>query len=147
MDDSEVPQEQGALDDVAIVTQLDRAWNQAYVAGDRSPLQEILSDDFVAVAHTGQLVSKSQLVQAPAEAAVEVRFSEFWVRCWGATAATRGRIYVRTQSMTTEQRFMRVYAKRAGRWQAVGVQVVPIPGLQPGQPPAPPVASEVRKKR
>jgi ketosteroid isomerase-like protein len=126
---------------VAIVTQLDQAWNQAYVAGDRSPLQDILSDDFVAVAPTGEQVSKSQLMQPPAEAALEVRFSEFWLRCWGATAATRGRIHVRTASTTIEHRFMRVYAKRAGRWQAVGVQVVPIPGHPSAQPPAPKVTS------
>lgn len=128
MDDSD--------DDIAIVTRLDQAWNQAYVENDRSVLQHILSDDFVAVAHTGQLVSKSQLMQPPAEPALEVRFSDFWLRCWGTTAATCGRIYVRTQSMTIEHRFMRLYAKHAERWQAVCVQVVPLPDRQPASPPA-----------
>ena len=47
------------------------------------------------------------------------------------------RIYVRTQSMTLEQRFIRVYAKRGERWYAVAVQVVPIPGRTPAPPPAP----------
>ena len=125
------------LDDAAIVTQLDQAWNHAYVAGDRSALQDVLSDDFVAIAHTGQQVSKAQLMQPPPEPALEVRFSEFDVRCWGATATTCGRIHVRTASATIEHRFMRVYARRAGRWQAVSVQVVPIPERPAAQPPAP----------
>ena len=137
------PQAQGDSVDVAMVAQLDQAWNQAYVAGDRSPLQHILSDDFVAVAHTGQLVGKAQLMQAPAEAALEVRFSEPWLRCWGATAATCGRIYVQTASMIIEHRFMRVYAKRAGRWQAVGVQVVPLPDRTPAPPPASPAGTSI----
>jgi len=135
MDDDEHPP-RGASDDLAAVTQLDEAWNQAYVDGDRNVLRDILGDDFVAVTHTGESVTKSQLLQPPVEAAIEVRFSENWVRCWNATAITCGRIYVRTASMTIEQRFMRVYAKRAERWQAVGVQVVPVADRQPA--PAPP---------
>jgi Domain of unknown function (DUF4440) len=131
--------DRGDGDDLAAVTQLDQAWNQAYVRGERGVLAEILSDDFVAVAHSGQLVSKSQLMQPPAEAALEVRFSEGWVRCWGATAVSCGCIHVRTPSTTIDHRFMRVYAKRAGRWQAVGVQVVPIAGKE-AAPPPPPVA-------
>jgi len=131
----------GDLDDIAAVTRLDEAWNQAYVEGDRSVLQDILSDDFTAVAHTGQLVSKAQLMQPPAESAIEVRFSEGWLRCWGATAVSCGRIHVQTASMTIEHRFMRVYAKRDGRWQAVGVQVVPLPGREPAPPPAAPIST------
>lgn len=135
MDDN--PREaQGDADEVAAVTRIDEAWNRAYAEGDRSPLQDILADDFVAVAPTGHLVSKAQLMQPPPEAALEVRFSEGWVRCWGATAVTRGRIHVRTPSTTIEHRFMRVYAKRAGRWQAVSVQVVPLPDRPPAPPPA-----------
>jgi ketosteroid isomerase-like protein len=124
-------------DDVAAVTRLDDAWNEAYVRGDRSVLRDILSDDFVAVAHTGQLVNKSQLVQPPPEAAVQVTFSERWVRCWGATATACGRIYVQTPSRTIEHRFMRVYARRGERWQAVAVQVVPAPDRPPPDPPPP----------
>jgi len=129
---------QGDAEDIAAVTRIDQAWNEAYVKGDRSVLQDLLSDDFVAVAHTGQVVSKAQLMQPPPEPALEVRFSEGWARCWGATAVTRGRIQVRTPSTTIEHRFMRVYAKRAERWQAVAVQVVPVPDRPPGLPPPPP---------
>jgi len=124
-----------APDDIEAVTRLDKAWNDAYVKGDRSVLKDILAEDFVGVAHTGQLVKKSQLLQPPPEPALETAFSEGWVRCWGPVATTGGRIYVRTPSMTIEQRFMRVYAKREERWQAVTVQVVPIPGRTPAPPP------------
>ena len=138
IDDSKQPAH-GDPDDIAAVTRLDQAWNQAYVKGDRSVLQDILSDDFVAVAPAGQFVTKSQLMQPPPESALEVRFSEVWVRCWGATATTCGRICVQTQSKTIEHRFMRVYAKRAERWHAVAVQVVPLPGREPPPPPPSPI--------
>ena len=134
MDDSEDRRAREA-EDVATITALDQAWNQAYVKNDRSALADILSDDFVAVAHTGQLVSNAQLLQPPPEPAIEVRFSEFSLRCWGATATTCGRIRVQTASMTIEHRFMRVYAKRDERWQAVSVQVVPVPDRPPAPPP------------
>jgi hypothetical protein len=83
------------------------------------------------------LVSKSQLMQPPPEPALEVTFSERWLRCWGTTATICGRIHVQTQSRTIEHRFMRVYAKRGERWQAVAVQLVPIPGRPAPDPPPP----------
>jgi ketosteroid isomerase-like protein len=62
-------------------------------------------------------------VTAPAT----VTFSEFDVRVFGATAFTRGRIRVEPPGgEPREQRFFRPYAKQAGRWSAVAVQVFPI---------------------
>ncbi|MDH5674079.1 MAG: nuclear transport factor 2 family protein [Myxococcales bacterium] len=112
--------------DIAVVTALDQAWNRAYEQGDRSPLSDVLSDDFVATTEAGQEVGKAQLLQDPPEAALEVRVDEFSIRCWGDTAITRGRIQVRTPSRFSDQHFMRVYARRAGSWQAVSLQVVPV---------------------
>ncbi|HMI93772.1 MAG TPA: hypothetical protein VK509_20505, partial [Polyangiales bacterium] len=63
------------------------------------------------------------------------------LRCWGPTATTRGRIMVETASAVIEQRYMRVYSKRQGRWWAVSVQVVPVPGGGAAEPP-PPAPSE-----
>jgi hypothetical protein len=114
--------------DVRAVTDLDTAWNQAYIRGERESLREILSADFVAVAPSGEEVPRSRLLQAPKEAAKQVRFSEFVLRCWGSTATTRGRIVVETASEIIDQRYMRVYSKRQARWWAVSVQVVPMPG-------------------
>lgn len=127
--------------DIRAVTELDQAWNQAYVRGDRGPLREILSFDFVAITPAGEEIPRSRLLQAPEQAATQVRFSELALRCWGATATTRGRILVETPSEVIEQRYMRVFSKRDGRWWAVTVQVVPLPGRSVAKPP-PPAAAE-----
>src|SRR5262245_25402568 len=129
MDDESLPptDSSDAESDIRAVTALDQAWNQAYVRGDREPLREILSADFVAVTPAGAEVPRSRLLQAPEQAATQVRFSEFALRWWGDTATTRGRIVVETASEVIEQRYMRVFSKRQGRWWAVTVQVVPMP--------------------
>lgn len=136
-----VPDTDEAEADIRAVTALDQAWNQAYVRGDRAPLAEILSADFVGVTPAGEEVPRSLLLQAPKEAATQVRFSELALRCWGSTATTRGRIFVETPSGVIEQRYMRVYAKREGRWWAVSVQVVPLPGRAAAEP-RPPAPAE-----
>jgi hypothetical protein len=109
--------------DIRAVTELDTAWNQAYIRGERDSLRDILSADFIAVAPSGEEVPRSRLLQPPEEPATRVRFSEFALRCWGPTATTRGRILVETASQVIDQRYMRVYSKRQGRWWAVSVQV------------------------
>lgn len=123
--------------DIRTVTELDTAWNQAYVRGERDPLRDILSADFIAVTPSGEEVPRSRLLQAPKEAVTQVRFSEFALRCWGPTATTRGRVMVETASEVIDQRYMRVYSKRQGRWWAVSVQVVPVPGRRAAEPPPP----------
>jgi hypothetical protein len=139
MEDAFSPQadEGDSESDVRAVADLDAAWNQAYTRGEREPLREILSPDFIAVAPSGEEVPRSRLLKAPKEAAIQVRFSESTLRCWGPTATTRGRITVETPSEVIDQRYMRVYSKRHGRWWAVSVQVVPMPGRQAAEPPPP----------
>ena len=58
------------------------------------------------------------------DATLEV--SEFALRVFGDTAVTLGRVRISGATFTVDQRFMRVWARRSGVWQAVAVQVVPI---------------------
>ena len=60
-------------DDEAAVRELDRAWNDAYVPNDRTPLAEILADDFAAVHHGG----RSRKLSAWMRAAAQVRLSGY----------------------------------------------------------------------
>jgi ketosteroid isomerase-like protein len=113
-------------DDEAAVAELNRAWNDAYVRNDRSALAHVLADDFVATGANGETVTKAQLIAGGGSA--RVTFSEHVQRMFGPTAIVGGRIRVERDAQTLEQRFVRVYAKRDARWQAVAVQVFPVVG-------------------
>jgi ketosteroid isomerase-like protein len=104
---------------------IDRAWNEAYERNDRARLGPILAEDFEAVTADGQTVSKAQLMR-PSTAPRSIAFTERSVRPHGSTAITRGRLTLEHDGRRIDQRFMRVYTKRGGRWWAVAVQVFPI---------------------
>jgi hypothetical protein len=70
-------------------------------------------------------VTKAQLLR-PTPAAFSVEFSERSLRVFGATAIVRGRLALERADGRAEQRFVRVYAKRAEGWRAVAVQVFPV---------------------
>lgn len=108
--------------DARSVGDLDRAWNEAYERNDRAQLGNILADDFEAVAVDGQTINKAQLMQ-PGSAPQSIAFSERSIRLFDATAITRGRLRLEHEGGRVDQRFMRVFAKRDGRWHAVAVQV------------------------
>ncbi len=108
--------------DERAVDAIDRAWNAAYEQNERDRLGDILANDFIAVTADGQTVTKTQLMQ-PSTAPRSIAFSERSVELFGTTAITRGRLSLEHAEGSIDQRFMRVYAKRDGRWQAVAVQV------------------------
>ena len=108
--------------DADAVGDLDQAWNEAYVRNDRAQLASILADDFEAVAADGQTISKAQLMQT-GSAPRSIAFSERSLRLFDSTAIARGRLRLEHEGGGVDQRFMRVYAKRKGRWHAVAVQV------------------------
>jgi ketosteroid isomerase-like protein len=111
-------------DDEAQVRRLDCAWNDAYLRNDRSPLAHILADDFAAVLPSGEAVSKTALMVAPPPA-LSATFSEQSVLVFGDAAVSRGRLQLTLADRKVDQRFLRVYSRRDGRWQAVSVSVTP----------------------
>jgi ketosteroid isomerase-like protein len=108
--------------DLRAVEDLDRTWNDAYEHNDRAPLEHILADDFEAIAADGATVSKARLME-PSRAPRSIAFSERSIQVFGSTAIARGRLQLELEGGRKDQRFMRVYVKRDGRWQAVAVQV------------------------
>ena len=113
------------VDDEAEVLRLDSAWNGAYVRNDRSPLADILADDFAAIMPSGDAVSKAALMVNPPPA-LSAAFSEQSVQMFGDTAVSRGRLMLELTDRKVDQRFMRVFARRQGRWRAVSVSVTPV---------------------
>ena len=62
----------------------------------------------------------------PPGRARSVTFSEQSVRIFGDTGISRGRLQLELDDRRVDQRFVRVFAKRDGIWQAVSVAVTPV---------------------
>jgi len=118
-------------DDEAQVLRLDNEWNEAYRRHDRSPLAHILADDFTGWTALNEPITKAILmINPPAGQVKSVIFSEQYVRVFGDCAISRGRLQLELDDgrIAVDQRFLRVFAKREGSWQAVSVAVTPVVG-------------------
>ena len=115
------------MSDEAEVLKLDEAWNEAYRRHDRSRLAVVLADDFTAATAAGDPVTKASLIADPPGQARSIAFSDQEVRVFGDAAISRGRLRLELEDQSIDQRFLRVFAKRDGRWQAVSVAVTPVP--------------------
>ena len=112
-------------DDEKAVRRLDQSWNEVYVRNDRPAFQKILADDFCGSFADGTPVSKADLMR-PTPAALRLTFSESGIHMFTPTAVTRGRVVIELPDRVIDQRFVRVYCKRASGWQAVAVYVFPL---------------------
>lgn len=109
--------------DLDAVLALDDAWNAAYHHRDPERLAALLAEDWMGFFPGGQVIFGAELLDGmrrnPPAALI---FERHAARVYGKTAVTRGTLYANGRRM---QSFLRVYAKRGGRWRAVCVQVVP----------------------
>lgn len=112
-----------ASDDQAI-QQLDQSWNDVYIRNDRTAFAYILADDFCGTFPDGRTASKQDMMQSTPNGA-RVSFSERRHQLFTPTAVTRGRVRIELPDRLVDQRYVRVYAKRSKRWQAVAVFVFP----------------------
>ena len=114
-------------DDEAEILRLDSEWNEAYRRRDRSPLAHILADDFTGLHTLGEPITRAILMVNPSARGVKsITFSEQFVCVFGPTGISRGRLQLELEDNRIDQRFLRVFAKRDGTWQAVSVAVTPI---------------------
>jgi len=109
---------------------LEATWRVAPLAGDLKTVGRVTAEDWVGVGPAGEVMSKAELLEmlshpAPFESAA---YDDVRVWVYGQTAVVTSHFCGKGPDITFEQRFMRVYAKRDGRWQCVATQVVPIPG-------------------
>ena len=123
----ENPRTEELADDEAQVLRLDDEWNEAYRLHDRAPLAHILADDFTGLMPSGAPITKPLLMLDPPGKAKSVTFQEQSVRVFGDTAISRGRLQLDLEDGRIDQRFLRVFAKRNGVWEAVSVAVAPLP--------------------
>lgn len=115
--------------DEAQVKALDAAWNKAYQDRDPSALANILADDWLAFTPEHEVVTRAQLLNAQESAppGAKVWFKQGSIYLFGVLALTTGETKVEGDDVYVHQRFTRTYLKRDGTWQAVAVQIIPIP--------------------
>ena len=118
----------------AQILRLDNEWNEAYRRRDRSPLAHILADDFTGLTALGEPITKALLMINPsADMVKSVTLSEQYVHVFGGTGVSRGRLQIELNDgrIAIDQRFLRVFSKRDGIWQAVSVAVTPVTAQLP----------------
>lgn len=105
------------------VLMLDDAWNAAYRSRDARVLDGLIADDWLGFLPGGQMIGKTVLQRAITAYPEDVLvFERRAAQLYGDTAIVRGEL---SANGVYSQGFLRVYARRAGKWQAVAVQVVP----------------------
>lgn len=108
---------------------LEATWSVAPLKGDLQTVNRVVADDWIGVAHTGAVMSKADLLEmlsshpVPFESAV---CDEVQLYVYGQTAVVTSLFSGEGKNVKFEQRFMRVYANRAGQWQCVATQVIPV---------------------
>ena len=110
--------------------QIDREWNEAYPNRDIEALNRIIADDWKCIDGKGHVVYKQQLlarISANPNPFASHEFDEFDLRIFGDAAIVTGRLTGKGRNdegdFTLEQRYTRVYVRRAGVWTAVATQV------------------------
>jgi len=112
------------------IKQIERARNQAILAGDAAALDRMTSDDYTFITQRGELRTKAEIVDG--FKAGSFRYSardvtDLTVRVYGEAAVVTGRANQkgteRGGDYSGENRFTRVYVRQGGRWMTVALQV------------------------
>ena len=123
-------QDSGSDSDVAaelrtIEDQLAAAW----VAGDRSVHERVLSEDWSVIDAQGRIRTKAQVLEEmfqPGERSITGRIDEVNVRPYGDWAVVTGKTHVAGRyegnEINVTLRFMDVFRRAEGKWQVVASQ-------------------------
>lgn len=126
---TKAPQEPKKSKAVQTILQLEEQWDRAVVGHDRTELDRLMERDFVATDVYGNMHSRADYLNALTSPDVQYDYrhsDEIQVKAWGDTAVAVGIASVkarfRAHDINTENRYMRVYVKRHGRWYTVAEQ-------------------------
>jgi Domain of unknown function (DUF4440) len=113
--------------------QVIKALEQRWLDNETNPavLSTILADDFVHVLPTGFISKADQLdwlKRHPQTPPADRHFEELRVRIYGSTAIANGIVVSRRPGAASPKKtiFTDVFVKRAGVWQAVNAQELPL---------------------
>jgi ketosteroid isomerase-like protein len=115
------------------VLALEKAWNQAYKAGDTKALSSILDNSLVLVEDDGSLKTKSEFlasVKSSNANAEQVSPESLNVRVFGNTAIAIGVILVKVtkggKSTNLRERFIDTWINKEGKWVCIATNATPI---------------------
>jgi ketosteroid isomerase-like protein len=127
------PQASAQDDEAAVRAQilgLEKAWNQAYKAGDVKALSAILDNSLVLVEDDGSLKTKSEFlatVKAQTGNEEQVAPESLTVRVFGTTAISIGVIATKdAHGKTHRERFIDTWIKKGGSWICIATDATPI---------------------
>ena len=117
----------------AQILALEKAWNQAYKAGDVKALSAILDNSLVLVEDDGSLKTKSEFlatVKAASGNEEQVAPESLTVRVFGTTAISIGVIAVKEtkagKTVTHRERFIDTWIYKNGSWICIATDATPM---------------------
>jgi ketosteroid isomerase-like protein len=122
-----------AAADSALIEQLERSRQDAFVRGDVDALDRATADDYTTINGTGKLSAKPQMMQNLRQArtkVLSVTLGDLKARVYGDVAVLTGDyrdVNVREGvKRETHALFTRVFVRTGGQWQAVAYQQTPV---------------------
>jgi ketosteroid isomerase-like protein len=130
----------GPVDNPAVreIQELEAQFGRAVIAGDRAYYDRVLAEDFTHTSHSGvfktraEFMAENKFDQKKDPESGRTRYDAYDVddlaiRVYGDTAVVTGRtsprgVTAQGKSISGQYRYLRVWVKRLGRWQAVAFQ-------------------------
>ena len=123
-----------AAPDASSPAALERELVAAIAAGDLATYDRIVADDYVAFEASGKTTPKAEIVasyRSGARRYTNLEIFDVEERIYGDTAVvsakTKGLRKEGDRDVPNRVRYVRVYARRDGRWRAVAQMAAPIP--------------------
>ena len=120
--------------DVAELTRLSNAWDQAIVRKDEKVVADNMAEDFRQMDGYGNLETKQSFVAGIVDPKLTIdpyTVEEFAVRLYGDTALLSGRTHMTGKYdgkvFESNYRYIDIYVRRQGAWKIVSVQITKIP--------------------
>jgi hypothetical protein len=106
---------------------------QALLRADTTALSRLVADEFIEISRLGQLRTKANNIRDIASGELKltsVKYDSLTVRIYGDVAVLRGIAdntgIFRRFPFSGRVRYMRIFVRRGGRWQAVAMQQTPL---------------------
>jgi hypothetical protein len=109
------------------LARLETQWGVAYARRDTGELGRLLAEEFTDVDDQRAATKSEYLAEAAGYTPTSgsIVFSERMVRFYGNAAVSMGRVRWQDEAPDSAGRYMAVYVRRDGRWQAVAFQLTP----------------------
>jgi ketosteroid isomerase-like protein len=124
----------GDQEDIAKLTQLSNAWDQAIVAKQQAAVANNMAEDFRIIDGYGNVDGKKKFVEDILDAKLTIdpyTVEDFEVRLYGDTALLSGRTHMTGKydgkPFDSNYRYIDIYVRRGGEWKIVSVQITKFP--------------------